>query len=574
MPSRIPSATAPVVPPSQPSSPETEVRPAAPFAARVASNVALRNGADLFEVSVGGAARSIARDIETVFTPGDAARQMELGALDEIIAARKADPRTFEPGKNPYRIEYAIYNMTDKDVIGRLTEAARAGIQVQVLIDAGQIDPSKPWNTVVDELKAGGLTSHAETQVGLSPEALRDTQIIEIDLPGSGLFHFKSRYFAYPDPDSGKIKETLLTGSHNPQTSAHNNDESLHRITDPKLIKSYMDAIFAIRDGQPVQNTWNESSPVNVMFTAPNVEGPKAVDKIFDLVAAEKELICLPMFTLRNIMDSTKSKRLVDELVAAQARGVKVVVITDHKQADGVDAQGNPRPDIHDDNTDDLLQAAGIPTWEVLNTAGSHTAMHLKSAIFGVTNPTVVTDAGNWTNATFGGKNYKSKNAESLLFIEGRYDDNHTGHKYLGEFMRLLRKYTPKNPGQPDAETLIRDMQSLPNWPKVKVSFDVLARTYWGQDVYITGSHPELGGWGATGPGVKLDTNPDTYPYWSKTELEMPMGTMLEYKVIKRSPDGRVEWEPGQNAMVVVDPTLGPDTEQLTVKDDFNGDTH
>lgn len=561
MPRRIDRPPAPIVP-NTPSTPvTTNTTPSQP------ANVVRPDGFD-------PAARSTSntRGIETVFTPGDAARQMELAALDEIIAARKADPRTFTAAENPYQIDYAIYNMTDPEVIRRLAEASRAGIAVQVLIDAGQITPKKPWNTVVDELKAEGF-SHAETQKGLTAEELRDTQIIEIDLPGSGLFHFKSRYFAYPDPATGKIKETLLSGSANPQEAAHKNDESLHRITDPALIGKYVDAITAIRDGRPVQNVWSDEAASNVLFTAPGAQGPKAVDKIFELVDKEQELIALPMFTLRNLVGPDQA-RLVDRLAAARERGAKVIVITDHKQADGVDINGNRRSDSHDDNTDDLLQAAGIPTYEVLNKAGPFNAMHLKSAVFGVTNPKIVTDTGNWTFATFGnGRTYGSKNAESLLFIDSqRYDDGHTGRKYLGEFLRLLRKYQPVNAGQPPAETLIRELQSMPGWPKVKVSFDVLARTHWGQEVYITGNIPELGGWGATGPGIKLDTNPDTYPYWQNAEVELPLGMQFEYKVIKRSPDGRIDWEPGQNAMLLVDPTDAHDTARISVKEDFNGD--
>lgn len=535
-------------------------------AARTNDTSALRR--DGFETR-GPSLGAVAREIETVFTPGDAAQKMELAALDEIIAARKADTRTFDAAENPYRIEYAIYNLTDPKVIGKLQEASKAGIAVQVLIDSDQITPSKPWNTVVDELKEAGF-SHAASQKGLSPEALRDTNVIEIAL--SGIFHFKTRYFSYPDPATGELKETLLTGSHNPQTGAHQNDESLHRITDKALIRQYLDAIFAIRDGRPVQNVWKDESAVNVLFTAPGAQGPKAVDKLFELVAQEQELIALPMYTLRNLV-AADGATLVDRLAEAKARGVKVVVITDHKQADGVDASGNDRFDAHDDQTDDLLQAAGIPTYEVKNAAGPFNAMHLKTAIFGVSEPKIVTDTGNWTFATFGnGRTYGSKNAESILFIDSkRYDDGHTSDKYLGEFLRLLRKYKPVNDA-PDAEAVIKDLQSLPGWPKVKVNFDVLARTHWGQDVYITGNTPELGNWGFDGPGVKLDTDANTYPYWQNAQVELPLGMALEYKVVKRDPSGRVEWEPGRNAILVVDPTLNDDTDHLSVSDDFNGD--
>jgi predicted metal-dependent phosphoesterase TrpH len=497
---------------------------------------------------------------------------MELKELDSIITARRADPRQFAtPAENPYRIQYAVYNLTDPQVIAKLTEASRAGIHVQLLIDSHQISPDRPWNTVVDELKGAGF-SHADTHKGLTEAQRRDTQIIEIDM-GRGLFHLKARTFRYPDPQTGALKETLLTGSHNPQESAHKNDESLHRVTDPGLIAKYSAAIEALKAGKPIQNTWDDAAPVNVLFTSPTAKGTRVADKLFSMIREEKELIFISVFTLRNITNSEGRSKLVDELAAAKARGVKVTVVTDHKQADGVDADGNPRPDATPDETEDLLRAAGIPTYEVTNRAGPHTAMHLKSAVFGLTDMKVVTDAGNWTYATMGSKASKPKNAESVLFIDSKKaDGNKTGMQYLGEYLAILRRYAPQNHGGPEVEGLIRELQATPGWPKVKVNFDVVARTNWGQDVYVVGNTPELGGWGQTGPGLKLDTDASTYPSWKARDLELPLGTTLEYKVVKRNPDGRLDWEPGQNAVLVVDNSRTQAPHRLDVADDFNGD--
>ena len=510
--------------------------------------------------------------IETVFTPGTQALEMELKELDGIINARRADSRQFaNPAENPYRIQYAVYNLTDPVVIAKLTEASRAGIHVQLLIDSAQIAPDRPWNTVVDELKGEGF-SHAETHKGLTEAQRRDTQIIEIDM-GRGLFHLKARTFRYPDPQTGVIKETLLTGSHNPQNSAHQNDESLHRVTDPGLIAKYTAAIEALKAGKPIQNVWDDAAPVNVLFSSPTAKGPRAVDKLFSMIRDEKELIFISVFTLRNITNTEGRSKLVDELAAAKARGVKVTVVTDQKQADGIDAEGAARPDATNDNTEDLLRAAGIPTFEVTNRSGPFNAMHLKSAVFGLTDMKVVTDAGNWTAASMGSKKSKPSNAESVLFIDSKKaDGNKTGMQYLGEYLSILRRYGPQNHGGPEVESLIRDLQATPGWPKVKVNFDVVARTNWGQDVYLVGNTPELGGWGQTGPGLKLDTDASTYPSWKAKDVELPLGTTLEYKVVKRNADGRVDWEPGKNAVLIVDNTRTQTPKTLDVRDDFNGD--
>lgn len=494
------------------------------------------------------------RGIEAFFTPDDDAQRLELAHIDEVIAARRRDPKRYPPAGNPYRIEYAIYNMTDRAIITRLIDAARAGVRVQVLIDANQIGPHKPHNTVVNELTAAGFT-HAESQRGLAPEALRDTQIVEIDMPGEGLFHFKSRYYAYPDPTTGKLKETLLTGSHNPQNSAHKNDESLHRITDPALIRKYVEAFHALRDGHPIQNEWSDASPVNVLFTSGAARGTKPVDKIFELIDRERELVFLTMFSLRNLV-SSHGERLVDRLIAAHRRGVKVVVVTDRKASDGIELDGSPREGSHDDRTDELLERAGIPVYEYMNPSGPRTAMHLKSAVFGLKNIQVVTDTGNWTLATMGNGGSRGKNAESILFIEsGRYDGNAIGERYLAEFLRVLRKYAGQNAGtgRQDVEALISELQRHPSWPKVSVSFDALGRAHAGHEVYLVGDRPELKPARPGEPGLRLRT--DEGAAGGSTRIDLPLGTRLEYRVLRRDERGGIA-APDTPAIVVVEGDL------------------
>jgi len=66
--------------------------------------------------------------------------------------------------------------------------------------------------------------------------------------------------------------------------------------------------------------------------------------------------------------------------------------------------------------------------------------------------------------------------------------------------------------------------------------------TYWGQNVYVVGSIPELGSWN-TDNAVLL--SPDNYPQWSGF-IDVPPGTPFEWKCIKK--DGaNVEWQSGAN---------------------------
>jgi len=343
----------------------------------------------------------------------------------------------------------------------------------------------------------------------------------------------------------------------NPGESAIHNDENLMQINDPRVARRYIEMYEAVRDGKEIKNDFDPQSPINVMFTgAPVKDGQSVTRQIFNMIDQEKEAIFLSVFTLRNLTTDSDRQNLVDKLKAAHDRGVPVVVITDKKQSDGVDAQGNRT--FSDDQTEDLLQKAGIPTYEALNPSGPFNAMHAKSAVFGLSDIKVITDTGNWTKAALSGRGSRyAQNEESYLFVDsGKLDNNQTGMRYLGNFLNLLRAYAPQNPDQPAAEELINKLSSHPAWPRVKVDFSVMAHTFMGQDVYITGNHPAVGNWTQDGPGLKLNTSPGRYPFWeSGGALELPFGTQFEYKIVKREPNGSLQWEAGPNAFLIVDPT-------------------
>ena len=68
------------------------------------------------------------------------------------------------------------------------------------------------------------------------------------------------------------------------------------------------------------------------------------------------------------------------------------------------------------------------------------------------------------------------------------------------------------------------------------------ATTYWGQNVYVVGSVPELGNWN-TSNAVLL--TPNNYPTWDGT-VNISGGTAVEYKYIKVD-GGNVVWQSGSN---------------------------
>jgi hypothetical protein len=510
--------------------------------------------------------------LRTMFAPYDPTTATEVELIDEVIAAKQADPRQFPDGENPYTIHYAVYNLRNPEIIQKLAEAHHAGVDVQVLIEDHQLSPDKTWNTADEQLRDAGF-SFSPTH-----KQLNDAQREELDLigiQGSGLMHLKTRLFSYPDPTTGQPIERLMTGSMNPGDSASNNDETLHLSSDPQLISRYRAKYDAVLNDTSLPNEWKADAPVNVLFT-PATQGPQAADKILEWIDQEDEAIFLSVFSLRNVSSPQQREDMLQKLKKAQDRGVEVIVITDKKQSDGRDLEGNKVG--YDDYTDQRLSELGIPTYECINESGQFNAMHTKYAIFGLDNMKVVTDCGNWTQAALGSKRKAAKNDESYLFIDSQQlDNNATGMRYLSNFLRNLRKYEhQQSTNQPSADELFSRLSQLPNWPKVSVDFDVVAETYMGQDVYITGNHEALGNWTMEGPGLKLHTNGQTYPDWSvDSEIRLPFGLELEYKVVKRNPDGHIEWEPGDNQLLIIDPVQhSGDTEgnldmDLHIKDRF-----
>ncbi|MEV6925082.1 carbohydrate-binding module family 20 domain-containing protein [Dactylosporangium sp. NPDC051485] len=75
------------------------------------------------------------------------------------------------------------------------------------------------------------------------------------------------------------------------------------------------------------------------------------------------------------------------------------------------------------------------------------------------------------------------------------------------------------------------------------VTFNANVSTIFGQNVFVVGSIPALGSWN-TGSAIAL--SPANYPIWSAT-LTLPANTSVEYKFIKKNPDGSVIWESGAN---------------------------
>lgn len=86
----------------------------------------------------------------------------------------------------------------------------------------------------------------------------------------------------------------------------------------------------------------------------------------------------------------------------------------------------------------------------------------------------------------------------------------------------------------------------------VAVTFDEIATTTFGENVYIVGSISQLGDWN-TAEAVALSASQYTSSnnLWFVT-ITLPAGTSFEYKFIRKESDGSIEWESDPNRSYMV----------------------
>jgi phosphatidylserine/phosphatidylglycerophosphate/cardiolipin synthase-like enzyme len=487
---------------------------------------------------------------EVVFAPDDPVTTVEVSFIERVIEARKADQEEYAEGENPYRIRYAVYNLRNERIVQYLAKAHNEGVDVQILIEADQLDPAKDYNTSDEYLIEQGLEFHPDHKV-LTAEQRKTGDLIGIT--GSGLMHLKTRIFTTPE------KTTVLSGSLNPGDNAVVNEESLHIMQDRGLVARYEDAYTQVLTGKNLSNSWDANSPLNVMFT-PVKSGTRAVEKMFDWLSEEQEQILLMTFSLRDVSAPNHSETLVQLLARKKREGVNVVVITDRKQSDGVDSNGNYF--MPNDKSEDRLREAGIPVYEATNLTTPFTAMHHKSAILGRTNIRVITDAANWTAAGLGTATRIAKNVESQLFIDSAaLDNNRTGKRYLAQWARVLNRYayqSVEKDNQKHFNEMFGELSSQDGWPQQETWFElIVSGTRLGESVAVRGSHETLGFWNS---GLRAMTTAETFPIWDAVTT-MPVGEHFEYKLTIEA-DGRApRWEDGENRFGFVQPA------PLTVED-------
>ncbi|MBX3246450.1 MAG: hypothetical protein KF901_04635 [Myxococcales bacterium] len=476
--------------------------------------------------------------VQVLFAPDDPTVTLELSEIARVVSARAADPAAYAEGENPYRVRYAVYNLRNPVLVEALADAEDAGVDVQILIDAAQLDPAKDWNTADERLVERGF------ELVVDHRTLDARTRISADLIGierSGLMHLKLRLFETPGD------ATVITGSMNPGDNAVLNEENLQLIRDPRVVARYARVYEAVRDDRPIRNEWDEGAGANVLFT-PAASGPRAGAQLLRWIAEEEELILMMVFSLRDV--NADGGSLVALLGRKVAAGVPVYVITDRKQSDGVDAFGNRL--WNDDPTEDRLRAVGVHVYEATNLATEFTAMHHKTGIFGLSRVRVVTDAANWTFSGLGSRTRVAPNVESQLYLDtAALDGGLTGRRYLAQWLRVLERYAHQSAGdgEPAFEVVRDQLFAMPGWPTQAVAFDTHVQTAFGEQVEVRGGADALGGWGA---GLGLATDGETYPWW-RGEAALRLGERFAWKLVVRGVGG-TRWERGDDRVDYASP--------------------
>jgi hypothetical protein len=482
------------------------------------------------------------RPLQVFFAPDDPTTTLELSLIRKVADASRAAGNTAPEGANPYRIRYAVYNLTHDAIALALADAEAAGVDVQVLIEADQL--GNEWVRCDDLFLGRGL------EVVYDHHALDDATRTTADMIGiaeDGLMHLKTRLFEMPGWSA------VLSGSLNPNASAGVNEENLHLVREPSVVARYAEGYRAVLESRPQVNRWDDAAAVNLLYS-PAGSGDRISTHLLQWLDEEDERILLMVFSLRDITSPAYPRSLVDILKAKAAAGVPVYVITDRKQSDGVDVAGNR--EFTDDPTDDRLRAAGIQVFEAINDAKqwfpdpyAFAAVHHKTAILGRDRLRVVTDAGNWTAAALGSRKWPEKNVESVLFIDSsRLDDGWIGRRYLGQWVRVLTRYAGQGVERgenPDWPAVLGDLVAG-GWPTGGVSFSAtVASTSEGEGVFVAGDLDALGAWGTRGPGVALSTTAEAFPVWSAdAAVPLPLGQQFLWKLTIRAGDS-VRYEAG-----------------------------
>lgn len=419
--------------------------------------------------------------VEVLFSPFDDPGRRVLAEIDALIEAQRR-----EPGVR-HTLHAAVFNVHDPEIVDRLIEAHRAGVEVRLLIDGRKLRPWYGWHQGDDRLIEAGVP------------------VLGVRRPGSGAMHDKIAIF-----DGRRV----MTGSMNWEHGArHENHENVVVLEDPEVVAAYAARLHALAGGAfgARRHAVDPRAAISVSF-APDEPSTAILGRLLD--AAERS-IHVAMFTCKDVeyVDGGRRTSIFERLGAAVARGVDVVVVVDHGIHEASEYHGIVS---EDDPSDERLEAMGVHVVRADNVMGPYASMHHKFAV--IDEEVVVTGAFNWYHDA------AYANDEDQLVIR----DPALAARFEGELVDLLRRYDEAfDPGA---------------WPAATIEVEATNdRTAWGEHVVLVGDLPELGAWDPAA-GVRLDAA--RWPVWTAS-VALPRGVRARYKLVTVDAAGRARWEPG-----------------------------
>jgi hypothetical protein len=388
----------------------------------------------------------------------------EVDAIWRVVNARRGN---MGAPREQFAVRYAVYNLQNEAVIGALSAAVQANCLVQLIVDQSKLDPTKGYQNTDEMLARVGLPVYLDLYKMTQAER-SGSFMTSVKLGGRALFHFKLRHFTRAE--NGRAIVEVFSGSTNPTVESQQNDETYFEVVDPSIQAKYLAAFNWFVDGKqfdasfPV-DAWSPTAPLQLSFS-PGATGFDSADRLLNLIDAEKELIFLSVFSLRNFNTPTHQASLIDSIKAAVARGAVCVVVTDKKQA-------TIRVNWF------LRKNLCFAVYEALNDVGTFNAMHSKDAIFGITQTTIVTDATNWSENALGScvafdtkaKPFaykkdtcaKAASIESMLFVRTWLlnDNGETRRRAFYHMFLLLTRYQrQQSTSTPSAAAVIGMLES------------------------------------------------------------------------------------------------------------------
>lgn len=433
----------------------------------------LRLGENPFQFAVpkdylARAASSATPETRVFFSPYDDPEIALIGSIDDVIAAKAADPDGF------HYIHASIYDVNDPRIVDRLLVAHAAGVEVVLLTAVSHLNAFYEWETEFPRMQRAGIRV-----IGVQREGFAASNHTKI-----GIFDGRA----------------VTTGSCNWETrAAEDNSENTVWTNDPSAIDVYK-RIFLWIHGLAAPDLRN---PPGARLRAFYSRRTSLANEIHRSIEGARSEIVIAMFTLRRwwFHDGRRRRELLASLTHAVQRGVKVHVLLESNIADEGEYYGRITPN---DLTDEELAEAGVAVSKIhtMRNNNKYAAMHHKFAV--IDRRRVLTGSANWFSPS-------DASDDDLLVI----DDESVALRFLGEYLNLRKRYDPGF--------------ATGTFPCVAVDINLRAdQTMWGENVLVSGDLPELGNWE---PTLALPLDGSAWPDWH-TRVVLPLGTNFEFKLL------------------------------------------